>query len=326
MRTQICALALLMVVALGATALPAMADTQGSSIGSFDLGNSVPLDLTAVALYDSDESTVTTQMAPQTEYAVKISVTNGNTLNDIDTIVVVVKEAAHSGDDSATHQATYQWSSTGGWSMIGPGGTWSIDVADCDVPTLTGTSGDWCLHFTPGKVAIESVSNWMINATVTDKGSLSDNAPELTGLGMLWYGEISVVDESFGFGSISLGDTDKPITGDDTDVDVKAIANGAYQLETKSGDWTKGADTAILDWDGTLDPGHFALENDGDGDDITSNYVQDSYTTVTDFVSKTAPTAEGGDDEAIFVWVSVASSGFVLGIYSGTYNVQIGTA
>jgi hypothetical protein len=84
MKTQIfgLALALVMVVAIGATALPAMADTEGSAEGSFNLGNAAPT-VTAIALLDSTEVTVSS-MDPTTEYIARISVSDTNTLNDID--------------------------------------------------------------------------------------------------------------------------------------------------------------------------------------------------------------------------------------------------
>jgi len=321
-------------VMAGVLIVPAMAALEGASTGVFSLKNTAP-ELTGdgVVLYESDESTGAIQMMPQTEYAVKISVADANTLNDIDTIVIVVQEAVYSGPDKDTDQATYQWSSTGAWSMTGPSGsTWSINGAECDVPTLTGTSGDWCLHFTPGKVARESVSNWKITATVTDKGSLSDNDPELTGLKMLWYGEIEAVDESFGFGIVDLGESDQPIT-DPTDkkTDVSAIANGNYKLESKSANWVgqgAGAETATLTWDGTLDSGEFQLENNA-ADSGTGNFVSDHYThntvPITGYADVAAPTAETGNNNPVYVWLSLATTGFIPQEYTGTFYLQIAT-
>ena len=328
--TQIAALAVVVIIAIGTAVLPAMADTEGSSTGSFNLGNAAP-SVTSITLHNADHSDPTiSDMTPQTEYAVKIEISDANTLNDISEILVIIKtNGTGTGDsDSVTDKATYKWIPEGGgtWSKVGPTGTWDIDASQSSEPDdLGATAGTWWLNFVPGKVARES-NTWDIFVQVTDKGSETSFKIK-SGYKMNWYGEISAVDDSYSFGEIGLGDTDKPIsTPDDHDIDVKTISNGNYTLSSKSGNWSKGSDWAVLDWDGELEAGHFALKVDGNGTVDTYNYVGDTSETITDYNNVNAPTAEAGDTKEIYQWISVADSGLLPGTYSGTYNIQIADA
>ena len=110
---------------------------------------------TDVVLYKVDES--------DTDFVLKITVADANTLNDIETVVIELEE-----QDFATEKATFLWSAAEGW--VGPEGRWSIKEAACKVPgDLTETSGDWWLYLSLGCVA----SQWKIKVTVTDSGSAS---------------------------------------------------------------------------------------------------------------------------------------------------------
>ena len=330
-RTQIAALAVVVTIAIGTAVLPVMAGTEGSSTGSFNLGNAAP-SVTSITLHAADHSDPTiSAMTPQTEYAVKIDISDANTLNDINEIQVIIKtNGTDTGaSDSVTDKATYKWTPTGGgtWSLAGPtGSTWGIDATQSSEPDDLGlTAGTWWLNFIPGKVARESTT-WDIYVQVTDKGPQTGDKI-VWGKTMNWYGEISAEDTSYSFGDIGLGDTDKSIsTPEDHNINVKTISNGNYKLSSKSGNWSKSSDWAVLDWDGTLDAGHFALKVDGSGDVSTSNYVSDTSEPITDYNNVVAPTAEAGDIKEIYQWISVADSGLLPGTYSGTYYVQIADA
>ena len=328
--TQIAALAVVMIIAIGTAVLPAMADTEGSSTGSFNLGNAAP-SVISITLNTGNG----VAMTPQVESWIQMDISDANTLNDINEVQVIIKTntTATSDPDSVTDKATFRWTPAGGdkgtWSLVGPtGSTWSIDnTASMGPPKANrgATVGTWHLLFLPGKVARES-NAWDIYVEVTDKGGLTgDNIS--WGRTMNWYGEISAVDTSYSFGDIGLGETNKNIsTPSDHNIDVKTISNGNYKLSSKSGNWSKGSDWAVLDWDGTLDAGHFALKVDGSGDVSTSNYVSTSSEPITDYNNVNAPTAEDGDIKEIYQWISVADSGLLPGTYSGTYYVQIADA
>jgi len=324
LNTQIAALAVVMIIAIGTAVLPAMADTEGTSTGSFDLGNAAP-SVTKISL-----STTNGDLTPQVHNWLVMDISDANTLNDIKEVQVIIKTntTGTSADDNVTDKATYRWTPTGNWSLVGPtNSTWGFDkiMSDKKPTDLGATAGEWYLLFLPGKVARESTT-WDIYVKVTDKGGLTgDNIS--WGHTMNWYGEISAVDTSYSFGDIGLGDTNKNIsTPSDHNIDVKTISNGNYELSSKSGNWTNESNAAVLDWDGTLDAGHFALAVDGNGTVDTSNYVNNSYEAITDYSNANAPTAEAGDIKEIYQWISVADSGLLPGTYSGTYYVQIADA
>ena len=193
------ALALVMVVAIGATALPAMAATEGKSEGSFTLGSADPT-VTSIALYELDGTTPATIMDPTIEYVVKIVVADANTLEDIDKIEVEIRTLATSGEDDVNEKATYEWTTTG-WAKIGPSGLWSLETSTGHTP-LTDTSGEWVLRFKPGPVAEEGTDNWEIYAKVTDKTVLTGVLTTTQKYSMDWRGEISAIDASYSFGPI----------------------------------------------------------------------------------------------------------------------------
>jgi len=324
-RTQIAALAVVVIIAIGTTALPAMADTEGSSTGSFNLGNAAPS--VTVALYESDENTSVSQMTPPTEYAVKIDVSDSNTLNDIDEIKVVIKKDGYSGNDDVHNQSTYNWTPSGGWQFVGPTDTgWSLETNKTP-GDLTVTSDTWWLHFKPSKVATEA--NWSINVTVndgtaTDTGSVQD-------IPMLLYVEISAVDTSYSFEGVNLNTTANPIEDpDDGNIQVTAIANGAYKLQSKTNTtWTgqNTSDVATVDSTGTLDDGEIRLiDNAANNYDGGSKVKTDEYQPIAGYSSLSGPTDENGASHDIYQWLDVASKGLLPDTYQGTYYVQIADA
>ena len=326
-RTQIAALAVVMTIAIGTTALPAMAGTEGSSTGSFNLGNAAPS--VTVALYESNESTSASEMTPPTEYAVKIDVSDSNTLNDIDEIKVVIKKDGYSGSDDVHNQATYNWTPSGGWQFEGPTGTgWSLETSKTP-GDLTVTSDTWWLHFKPSKVATEA--NWSINVTVNDNSSATamDSVQDIP---MLLYVEISAVDASYSFGNVNLGTTENNITEpSDGNIQVTAIANGAYKLESKTNTtWTgqNTSDVATVDpGTGTLDDGEIRLiDNAANSYSGGTNVLTSAYQTIAGYSSLSGPTDESGASHDIYQWLDVASKGLLPDTYQGTYYVQIADA
>ena len=146
-RTQIAALAVVMIIAIGTAVLPAMADTT-SSEGSFDLSNAAP-SVTRISL-----NTPTGVMTPQVDNRLEIDISDANTLNDISEIQVIIKTntTATSADDNVTDKATYRWTPTGNWSLVGPtNSTWGFDSSLYMYPDLDATAGTWQRFPIPGK-------------------------------------------------------------------------------------------------------------------------------------------------------------------------------
>ena len=322
---QIAALAVVMIIAIGTAVLPAMAGTEGSSTGSFNLGNAAPS--VTVALYESNESTSASEMTPPTEYAVKIDVSDSNTLNDIDEITVVIKKDGYSGSDDVHNQSTYKWTPSG-WQFVGPTGTnWTLETSSAP-SDLTKTADTWWLHFKPSKVATEA--NWDIEVTATDNSSAT-GTNSTQDIPMQLYIEISAVDASYSFGNVNLGTTGNNITDpNDGNIQVTAIANGAYKLESKTNTtWTgkNTSDEATVDSTGTLDDGEIRLiDNAANSYSGGTNVLTSAYQTIAGYSSLSGPTDESGASHDIYQWLDVASKGLLPDTYQGTYYVQIADA
>ena len=325
--TQIATLAVVVIIAIGTAVLPAMADTEGSSTGSFNLGNVAP-QVTAVALYKSDENEPANEMTPPTEYAVKIDVSDSNTLNDIDEIKVVIKKDGYSGSDDVHNQSTYKWTPSGNWQFVGPTGTnWSLETSSAP-GDLTKTADTWWLHFKPSKVATEA--NWSINVTVND-GTATDTG-SVQGIPMQLYIEISAINASYSFKGVNLNTTANPIKDPgDGNIQVTAIANGAYKLQSKTNTtWTgqNTSDVATVDpGTGTLDDGEIRLiDNAANNYDDGSKVKTDEYQPIAGYDPLSGPTDENGASLAIYQWLDVAAEGLLPDTYQGTYYVQIADA
>jgi len=324
---QIAALAVVMIIAIGTAVLPAMAGTEGTSTGSFNLGNVAP-QVTAVALYKSDESDPANEMTPPTEYAVKIDVSDSNTLNDIDEIKVVIKKDGYSGNDDVHNQSTYNWTPSGGWQFVGPTDTlWSLETNKTP-GDLNATSGTWWLHFKPSKVATEA--NWDIEVTAKDNSSAT-GTNSTQDIPMRLYVEISAVDTSYSFEGVNLNTTANPIKDpDDGNIQVTAIANGAYELNSKTNTtWTgqNTGDVATVDSTGTLDDGEIRLiDNAANNYDGGSKVNTSAYQPIAGYNTLSGPTTESGASLAIYQWLDVASEGLLPDTYQGTYYVQIADA
>ncbi|MCG7849934.1 MAG: hypothetical protein MIO93_12265, partial [ANME-2 cluster archaeon] len=126
------------------------------------------------------------------------------------------------------------------------------------------------------------------------------------------------------FGSIDLGaDNELITTPTNGNISVTVIANGDYGLESKSGNWANGSNTATLATLDSLSSGQFNLENDGANSATESAFVGTNYTTITDYSGITVRTSETGDAKPVYVWVSLAETGLLPGTYLGTYYAQI---
>ncbi len=307
---------------------------ETSATGQYTVNNVAPT--ISIALYESDETTSTTTLSPQLEYALKITISDSNSLQDVAQITVILFYDTNNSavgtppasDDPAT-RATYQWDPTNGWQLVGPtGSTWGINTADSRAPSdLTVTQGDWWLHFIPGKVAHEAntdaTDDWDIIVEVTDTSGNVYSASTY-GLTMLWYGEISINTTTLDFGSLDPGAAASPSNG--LPHALTLIANGNYAVQTKSDPTWSTSDgyTATLDTDGALAEGEFQLITDDDRtlDETDSLLVTDVYQTIPGHESDAGPTAEAGVSLSLYSWVQLGN-GLMPGTYTGTIYYQI---
>ena len=317
-------IATILVAILAATAMPAMAATDGSSTGSFDLGSAAPT-VTGVELYDAEHNNTVSTLTPTTEFAVKFTAGDTNTIADIDAITVVIKAQNYAGTTpDVSYNATYQWTASG-WALIGPMDTqWTCESESSEPGVMTDMSGDWYLNFKPSEAAT-CEAHWDITVTAADDGGNTGTNSKL-GISMDFYAEISAVDTSYSFGGVTLGESEKQIIGDDQDLDVNVTANGNFKLYSKSdatwlgngtGDVATVNPNALNSGEIQLCDGKNATFSDGGRVQVASYYW------IEDFGNEEGPTAEVGENRGIYQWLSVASTGLRPDKYQGTYYVQI---
>jgi len=321
-----------LILLLGLTPISVLAADSGSATGSFESGNSDPT-VDAVALYESDESTTATAMSPQTEYAVKVTVTDANTLDDLSTVVVTifhdtdgtydVADVPGTGDVQTAAILTCTVDATPTWEIdaVSGAGTWTIETGSCTQPTLTDSTGDFWFHFKPGKVATETTGTdkWHIYAEADDLGgtpgdSYQDNRT------MSWYGEIVVNTGSVNWGTVDPGSDFS--ANSVTDVSVTYITNGAYDEQVSAtSSWTGNpSGTATLNESGTPGSNEFSIKADDTTTLGSAVLVTASYTTIDDTGSRTG---ESGDTIATnTLWLKLGTP-FTDAAYSGTIYFKI---
>ena len=177
-------LALVAVVAILLAMIPTMvlaAGDEGSITGQYTLGDSAPT-VDNVTLYKTDNTTAGA-MIPETEFVVKVTVTDNNTLKDVDNVTVTIFYDAYGNyvqcqvPQLATHRpaaSSPAAAQTTGVDYLGHnfGGStrWTFDNGTSAIPTGMGTStGTFEFYFTPGAGTMTvDPSRWHIYATAND--------------------------------------------------------------------------------------------------------------------------------------------------------------
>jgi len=286
-----------------------------------------PPTVDAVALYQSDESTLITpggSMDPQVEYAVKVTVTDSDTLDDVNEVKVTIFYDSAGTDPTAPGISDTQtcaiitWTKGSGWAIDPSAGTtWVLVSASCKVPSDMGqTTGDWWAHFKPGKVATESgaADDWDIYAKATDAAAGSGEL-YARDYEMNWYGEITVNTASVDWGTVVLGSDFA--ANEQTGISVTYIANGAYNQQVKaSSPWGTVPNQVTLNEAGNPGAGEFSLKADDTATLAAAVLVLSSgYTT---FDTGTQTGESGNTESSNTLWLKLGPSGIPAVTYSGT--------
>lgn len=324
-------LSVLTVLALAAGLVPglAYAAQEGTIPGSFVLGNIAPT-VSAVSVYEQGNGVISV-MSPQTEYYVRVPVTDANSLDDLVTVTVYLyydQDGVYNYSDMPTSGDTQTcaimtWTNLGdSWAIDPSGGdtTWVLVTANCSAPSMSGTTGYFDFHFKPGKAAMknEGTSQWHIYAIARD--STDSGSRYATGNTMSWYGEIFGVTLKAYWSSVSLGCDDVPA---DSHVSATYISNGNYseQIKTNSPWSINGSVNASLNTGGT--PGDKEFSVKACEDDVLGEAIQVStvYTSIDD--------AETMTDDVGYIhpyntlWLSLGATGLIPGTYTGVVSYRI---
>jgi hypothetical protein len=251
------------------------AESQGTT-GTFDIGSTPPVITEVATLYSAAHGATVTQMTPQLEYAVKVTVADSGTIHDLATVEVTILYDDRDGgvDDNVTHmpangtQVSVTYTCTVGdtpsWSQ-----TPAHDDATCTWENITATSvqppagdpsGDFYFNFKPGKVATEA-TDWDIYVVAKDHDNVVDTWYDGGDYDMMWYGEINITGgTSPNWSGIAPG-MDFGDAAAKKQLTVNYKSNGDYDAAVDTtGTWARGGGgTTTLDPDGTPIANEFSL-------------------------------------------------------------------
>lgn len=273
-------------------------------------------------------------ITPQAEYNLKVSVRDNNTLSDLSTLKITLyfdadgtynpAEVPSSGNTQTA--AILLWTNGGSpaWSISsGTSTSWAIVIENCSAPSLGEPTGTFEFHFKAGKVAAATpgASEWHLYA-LADDGLYTDNA-YLENIEMNWYGEITTITPSFGFGTVPLGCSGSPSGA----VSVTCISNGDYRLQVKSaGSWTGPSGSVTLCASGTAPAaGEFALMADDDATLEGAAQVQsETYAILAEGGTSTGEAGVSWADNHFWLWL--ADTGILPEVFVGTVYLRIAEA
>ena len=289
-----------------------------------------PVITPAATLYNSSENATVTQMSPQQEYAVKVTVADNETIDHLNTVVVKIAIDTDGDDDysdlpGADTQTSFIVTCTVGstpvWSQSPSSSTtWDIVEAECTQPSLAAPSGIFWFHFKPGKVATEAM-DWDVYVVATDDSALTDSYYDGSDYDMLWYGEIDVSGTAPNWGTIYPG-MDFDNANAKESVAVSYISNGNYDAALSTTNWTGSGNTATLNTSGTPGANEFSMkawssENLTAADLVTTDAADCVIDNTGDL------TTESGDPNGSNTLYLKIGTPFVPEVYSGTITFYI---
>ena len=313
----------------------AAAQSEQQAQGTFTIGNVAPV-IVSVDVFMADETTPTTTLTPTQEFAIRVVVQDNNGWDDISRVRVVLLYDSQGNAsvgtisfDDPNYQATFEWTPSGGFTLIGPtGSTWAINTTASSATNSSSTELVLWFHVIIGKVAIEadgSNTDWDIIVDVSDFSGATSSA-NLIGLAMAWYGEISLSTNQVDWGALNLGDTDVGYTNMNTNpVTMTIITNGvSYEVDIRAtSPWVGQTtnDNATLSTDTVLSSGEFMLKANTENNTTGAIQVVTTYSALV--TNAPGPTNETGDPYQLYMWISVATTGLRPDTYVGTIFVQV---
>jgi hypothetical protein len=304
---------------------------EGSISGQFSLGDAAPT-VDNVTLYNAAGNTTVTTMTPETEFVVKVTVTDTNSLNDLDFVKVTLYYDVGGGYDSGEvptsgHQQTCaiitaynsdNWVTDNCTPDFGTTTRWTFVELTQPADTALST-GTFEFKFGVGAVATMTtgVNRWHIHAEANDGTSATNYQADRE---MAWFGELTV-SGGVTWSSIAPG---AGFTIQSGNITENYVSNGAWVIKVAAtSPWTASAGNATLVTDNiALTAGEFAIKANDSDNLTTAEYVQ-NYTTFSSAIQSGTQTTESGDETADNkLWLSIGSP-FPNGTYSGTIYYKI---
>jgi len=251
-------------------------------------GNTAPT-VNALTIVQALSDTQETAMSPLTEYRVKATIGDINTIDDIVELefhVYHTSDGAQSASSKwdADQCAIFKWNDTTGWSIENgvASTTWVLMSGDCIAPPVfTGTTGDWYLAFKPGELAVQDAeADWhaWVRADDENKNGTGSTVTLSSGATMAAYAEISMDTATIAFAAVGFTPADgiEPgsfgyIASPTTYLTAQVASNKTYALGSASeAPWDDGGaplNTITLSQTATMPPltsGQFTLVIDNE--------------------------------------------------------------
>lgn len=198
-----------------------LANETGAITGKF--GTIEAPEIESIQIYEKDTEIVPTTLTPQQEYDIKVTVSDADTLDQLEKIQVrlwydesgvgstsyyftqamLVAVPAYGGNGDFRNLLSIEWNRAPNNAAIDVslqnfGSSWSL--TESVLPTdFTANTFEFIFTVKVGKVARETIGDakWQLSATVKDQGNLQaylayEPNMGIFGIGMNWYGEITV--------------------------------------------------------------------------------------------------------------------------------------
>lgn len=308
---------LIAMIPIGVAVLPSglLAADNGTVTCNFTTSNGAPT-VDNVAISSST-------LNPGSTYNITVTVTDTNTVNDVDNITVYLywdDDGTYADPTPSADNRTFailEWIKTGdayAMDAAHSGSTWALTGTS---PTMTLSTANWVFHVTVSKVAKESLvdDEWHINAHVNDGTSEAEGHNEAANQ-VSWYGEITVATSEIDWGAMATG-TDNVQSAA---ISATYIANGTYdQQVSASATWT-GPATVALEPAGGPGDAELSIRANDVADEGSAVQVSTSYQT---FDSGVITVEAGNPETANYLWLSLGDTGIPAGEYTGSVYFKI---
>jgi hypothetical protein len=266
-----------------------VSDTSNGSV----IINSTAPSVTAIALPSSTDVDV--------YFYINATVSDDNTLNDIDNITFYIYNSNYSawdGTDNVTDHFTLTYiNSTDTWTSSPSG---YVDSANSIEPSdKTVVSGDYKAYFKFSTVSQYVGAYWYVKAKATDndanEGTMTSTAFEVNK-----YFSLDISETDFNFGSVNPGTDDIEIADPAAHyLTITAVTNYNYTMQLSRSSWN------------SLDSKFTITRDAGDGTEIKTS-AADWKT------NQDAPSAEAGTTHQLYLFLDVAT-----GVPDTTYTFTL---
>lgn len=317
-KMSLATIAICLLVLMTVNAGVVYGDSSGESEGSVSILSANP-SMAGPELWDSGEAQDknNTALTVNTEYHLNFTISDDNTLADLDNVTLRVWDtssaATENDTDAEQNHYTFRWYEANDTWTSSPSGF--VNTGNCKDPG-TGSSEtqyEFTCAFDLGKAAgyTANTDDWNISIFVWDDNNDFDAERSIV-FGVAFYSEISVTDSTHTWGNLNPGDTDQTITDSPLNFDV--IANAAWDVQAQANQ------SALVSGSNQIGIGNITIHKDTVGSSVS---LTTSWTDIVGLTSQTASTEEASATSTYCtLWLDVPT-GTPVGDYKYKLELQV---